>query len=120
MKSYIRELLILGLVVFIIYALIPTEQLNVIESKGTDFQDSFGLHSSTYGLNQSDIDDFLDDRLSDYNQYGRFQEYYSPSIRDTYFALYVLDAIGKLHLIDEEAILNYFKISNNSIFVIFD
>ncbi len=107
MKSYIRELLILGLVVFIIYALIPTEQLNVIESKGTDIQDSFGLHSSTYGLNQSGIDDFLDDRLSDYNQYGRFQEYYSPSIRDTYFALYVLDAIGKLHLIDEEAILNY-------------
>ena len=65
------------------------------------------INSSASGLNQSNINDLLDDRISDYNQYGCFQEYYSPSIRDTYFALYVLDAIGKLHQIDEGKVLQY-------------
>ncbi len=65
------------------------------------------LSSSVSGLNQSSIDELLDEKLNDYNQYGHFQEYYTPSIRDTYFALYVLETIGKLDQIDNSSILDY-------------
>jgi len=65
------------------------------------------IKTSESGLNQSEIDALLNGRLEKYNQYGHFEEYYAPSIRDTYFALYVLDAIEKLNQTDEGVFYNY-------------
>lgn len=59
------------------------------------------------GYNQTEIDDLLDGRLGDYSQYGGFQEFYEPSLRDTYFALYVLDSLGKLDQINATATRQY-------------
>ena len=73
------------------------------------------INSSASGLNQSEINDLLDGRLAKYNLYGHFEEYYVPSIRDTYFALYILDAIGKLNQTDKVAISNYIMNHYNAI-----
>ncbi len=104
-----QKILIGNLIIFIVgmsgfISLLSSKKMVSIDFSQANIK---RIDSSEYGLNQSNVDDLLDDRLSDYNQYGCFQEYYSPSIRDTYFALYVLDAISKLHQIDEGKVLQY-------------
>ncbi len=104
-----HKILIGSLIIFIFGMAGFISILSSNKTVSTDFSQANMkcINSSASGLNQSNINDLLDDRISDYNQYGCFQEYYSPSIRDTYFALYVLDAIGKLHQIDEGKALQY-------------
>lgn len=67
----------------------------------------FEKNSFASGMNQSDIENLLDDKVSDYSQQGHYTEYFTPSIRDMYFALYIADAIGKIGQIDKPWILQY-------------
>ncbi len=44
---------------------------------------------------------------ADYTTYGYYPQIYSDSLQATYYALYVLDAIGKLGDIDQQAVIDY-------------
>ncbi len=49
----------------------------------------------------------FDAKNADYATYGYYPQIYSGSLQATYYALYVLDAIGKLGNIDQQAVTNY-------------
>jgi len=117
MRKSIRKYFVMVLGFCIINASIMIGYLKNDYSVNTDINPKHDLQIrlSTSGYNQSDLDELLDGRLSDYNQSGCFQEYYTPSIRDTYFALYVLDAIDKLNRINESLILDYIMSKYDSI-----
>jgi len=110
----IKKITSLKTILFIIAFIIFFYLLPLNPSKITEGSSQYNIYSpdlSVSGFTQSDIDSLIDDKLSDYSQYGCFEEYYTPSIRDTYFALYVLDTIGKLNQINESRIKDY--IMNN-------
>ena len=49
----------------------------------------------------------FDAKNADYATYGYYPQIYSGSLQATYYALYVLDAIGKLGDINQQAVTNY-------------
>ena len=57
--------------------------------------------------NHENIDKVFDAKLNDYGSYGYFPQIYEPSLQATYYALYILDAIGKLNEIDQIAVKDY-------------
>ena len=77
-----------------------------LEDRTVDGEDLSKPWSSS-GYNQADIDDLLDGRLSDFDISGNFEQFYEPSIRDTYYALYIANALGKVSQLNGTEITNY-------------
>lgn len=46
------------------------------------------------------VTNILSDKLTEFGLKGYFTQIYEPSLQATYYALYILDAIGRLHEID--------------------
>ena len=69
--------------------------------------------------NHENIDSIFDAKLNDYGSNGYFPQTYEPSLQATYYALYILDAIGKLNQINETAIKDYIMAHYNDITRIF-
>ena len=46
-------------------------------------------------------------KIGDYDNLGYFPNVYEPSLQATYYALYILDAIGKINTINQTQILEY-------------
>ena len=57
--------------------------------------------------NNDIINSVFDARVSDYSNLGYFPQLYEPSLQATYYALYILDAIGKLNHINQSEIIDY-------------
>jgi len=57
--------------------------------------------------NQENIEAIFERKLSDYTSFGYFPQIYEPSLQATFFAIYILDALGKLELINQTDIINY-------------
>ena len=88
--------------VFIAMVMIPLGNVD----KGEMYQESSELGSKEEfigvvdlpmisAINNSQlINDILDDKVMDYNNLGYFSQYGRPSLRGTYYALYILNAIG--------------------------
>ena len=57
--------------------------------------------------NYATLESIFAQKLSDYAQLGYFPQYYKSSLQATYYALYILDVIGKLEEIDQGAVLDY-------------
>ena len=53
------------------------------------------------------IIEMFDDKYSEFMTQGFFSQKYESSIQATYYALYVLDVLGRLDTIDQIAITNY-------------
>ena len=53
------------------------------------------------------IDEIFDRKLSDYADLGYFPQKYEPSLEATYHALYVLNAIDRLDMINQEMVIEY-------------
>ena len=67
--------------------------------------------------NNDIINSVFDARVSDYSNLGYFPQLYEPSLQATYYALYILDAIGKLNHINQSEIIDYivshYEVSSN-------
>jgi len=57
--------------------------------------------------NYETIESIFAQRLMDYSQLGYFPQYYEPSLQATYYALYILNAVGMLNQIDQGYVLDY-------------
>ena len=53
------------------------------------------------------VSEILDSKLDEYNSSGYFSQIYQPSLQATYYALFILDRIGRLSDINQSRILNY-------------
>ncbi len=85
-----HKILVRSLIIFIFGMAGFISILSSNKTVSTDFSqvNMKRINSSASGLNQSEINDLLDGRLAKYNLYGHFEEYYVPSIRDTYLGGY--------------------------------
>ena len=63
--------------------------------------------ASSITNNYETIESIFTQKLADYSQLGYFPQYYEPSLQATYYALYILEAVGKLDQINKTSVLNY-------------
>ena len=75
--------------------------------KNVNLVDQKELLGSASGENYNNIQQIFNDKLSKYNTLGYFPQIYESSLQATYYALYVLDALGKLDTINQTAITEY-------------
>jgi len=72
------------------------------------------------GLNASDatnldfLNEIFDSKSADFSSNGYYSQIYSGSLQATYYALFILDSIGKLDEIDQGEVLNYVMSFYNS------
>jgi hypothetical protein len=56
---------------------------------------NFDLKPKTSSIdNYETIESIFAQKLTDYSQLGYFPQYYEPSLQATYYALYILEALG--------------------------
>ena len=58
-------------------------------------------------VNYDNIEEMLDYKKDIYNELGYYPQNSTPSLQATYFALYILNAIGRLDRIDQDAVTNF-------------
>jgi len=75
--------------------------------------------SSSVENNYNLIQKMFSRKLNDYDALGYFPQIYTPSLQATYYALFILDSIGKLNSINNTAVLEYILSYYNEIEGIF-
>ena len=75
---------------------------------------NFDTPKSSDVTNLEIIESIFDSKNDDYITYGYYSQLYSDSLQATYYALSVLDAIGKLDEIDQGEVSNYVMSFYNS------
>jgi len=63
--------------------------------------------SSSSPNNYDIIEEMFENKLENYSKLGYFPQVYESSLQSTYYALYILEALGKLGKIDSNEITNY-------------
>ncbi|MFX0148906.1 MAG: hypothetical protein ACFE8E_14295, partial [Candidatus Hodarchaeota archaeon] len=63
--------------------------------------------ASTMKTNFQIIQEIFTQKKSDYNSLGYFPQRYIPSLQATYYAIFILDALGKLDQINQTELTNY-------------
>ena len=76
--------------------------------------ENFNLLALSDASNLEILQSVFDAKNADYTTYGYYPQIYSDSLQATYYALYVLDAIGELGDIDQQAITDYILSFYNS------
>jgi prenyltransferase beta subunit len=76
--------------------------------------DNFDTLKSSDATNIEIIEYIFDSKNDDYSTYGYYPQIYSDSLQATYYALSVLDSIGKLSEIDQGEVINYIMSFYNS------
>ena len=66
-----------------------------------------GLKTSSDLENYQIIEDIFSQKLSDYSNLGYFRQTYESSIQATYYALYILNALGRLDQVNQTEIESY-------------
>jgi len=108
----VRLLLLLLIMGFSIPINITIPSQIELNSRNTLYMDSFLARDeespSKSSLSHDDkIEEMFDRKLADFNAFDHFPQYYRPSLQATYHALYVLNALGRLNLINSTATINY-------------
>ena len=88
-----------------------SNQSNTFEE---NYMDQDGSPESATGTNYNNIQKIFNDKLSKYNSLGYFPQFYDSSLQATYYALYILDVLGKLDTINQTAITEYILSYYNS------
>ena len=80
-----------------------------IQEQLEDRRNDFDLEpkASSTKNNYELIESIFTQKLADYTQLGYFPQYYEPSLQATYYALYILEAVGELDQINQTSILDY-------------
>ncbi|MFX1298566.1 MAG: hypothetical protein ACFFD2_27375, partial [Promethearchaeota archaeon] len=69
-------------------------------------------------LNNNEIvESIFNSKVDDYSNFSYYPQIYESSLQATYYALYILNALGKLDIINQTAIVNYilshYEVSSN-------
>ena len=96
--------------------LIPVNISNIVRTEMNNgnvlIMDSFlkqeeNLHLRSSTSHEDKLEGMFDRKLTDFNSLDFFPQYYMNSLQATYHALSVLDAIGKLDMLNSTEIINY-------------
>ena len=75
---------------------------------------NFDALKSSDATNLEIIESIFDSKSNDYTTYGYYPQIYSDSLQATYYALFILDSIGKLDEIDQGEVITYIMSHYNS------
>ena len=79
-----------------------------VQEQLEDTQKNLELEPKTSSIdNYETIESIFTQKLTDYSQLGYFPQYYEPSLQATFYALYILEAVGLLNQIDQAHVLDY-------------
>ena len=94
------------------------------KSNHTNFSEEFfidqnlipesAIPQSATSENHNNIEKILNEKLSNYSALGYFPQIYESSLQATYYALYILETIGKLDTINQSAMTEYIISHYNS------
>ena len=113
MKKYLLHSSIYLIVFCSIFSEIPINNAFIsdsvlIQEQSEVTPNNFNLKPKTSSIdNYETIETIFAQKLTDYSQLGYFPQYYDPSLQATYYALYILEAVGLLNQIDQGLVLDY-------------
>ena len=108
-KNLKKALVYYSIVVLIFSAIYTEGVLN-----NTTNSDFYNLSTAQNSSNLEILKAVFDAKNIEYATNGYYSQIYSDSLQATYYALYVLDAIGKLGDIDQQAVTDYIMTFYNS------
>lgn len=78
-----------------------------IDSNNTDYSFNPKNLSTSAVINSDIINSIFEAKIQDYNNNSYYSQVYEPSLQATYYGLYILNVLGKLHTINKTNILSY-------------
>jgi len=97
-----------------LFLLIPIFQINegvnricLNQDKTLNDVENYRKPCASSRQNSEIIDDVFSQKLADYSSSGYFPQIYESSLQGTYYALYILNATGKLNQVNQSKILSY-------------
>ena len=114
-----KHRVLVSLVLILILAYFLTIGIKSVAIPDDRQNKNFDLFETFDTSNLEMLQSVFDAKKADYATYGYYPQIYSDSLQATYYALYVLDAIGGLGDIDQQAVINYimsFYNTNSHIF----
>ena len=115
MKTKIlKKGLVVIAVLIVVSAYFSVISVNSSPIPGERQNDNFDLLTTSDSSNLEILEASFDAKNAEYATNGYYSQVYSDSLQATYYALYVLNAIGKLDDIDQQAVINYIMTFYNS------
>ncbi len=105
---------LVSLVLIVVLAYLSTIGIKSVAIPNERQNENFNLLALSDASNLEILQSVFDAKNADYATYGYYPQIYSDSLQATYYALYVLDAIGELGDIDQQAIIDYIMSFYNS------
>ncbi len=104
----LKMVIIMGILCSILASLItPLGQTHLNITLQKDAPHTLNSPRISAGECYDAINDMFDDKYSEFTSQGYFSQNYESSLQATYYALYILDVLGKLDTIDLLATTNY-------------
>ncbi len=110
---------LVSVVLIVILAYFSTIGIKSVANPSDRVNENLDLLESSDVSSLEMLQAVFDAKNADYAAYGYYPQIYSSSLQATYYALYVLDAIGKLGDIDQQAVIDYILSFYNSSSYIF-
>ena len=86
----------------------PVSESVLTQDQHEGTQNNIDLELKTSSIdNYETIESVFAQKITDYSQLGYFPQHYEPSLQATYYALYILEALGMLNQIDQGQVLDY-------------
>ena len=114
MMKWKKNRVLISIVLIVVLAYFSTISIKSVANPGERQNKNFDLLATSDTSNLEILEEIFDAKNADYAIYGYYPQIYSDSLQATYYALYVLDAIGKLGDIDQQAVVNYIMSFYNS------
>jgi len=115
MRSQKKKIIaIIGVIsiVFLACFLSATNKSTTAPIAATDV--NFDALNASEGTNLEFINEIFDSKSADFSSNGYYSQIYSGSLQATYYALFILDSIGKLDEIDQGQVIDYIMSHYNS------
>ena len=98
---------LVSIVLIVVLAYFSTISITSVATPGERQNENFDLLATSDTSNLEILEAVFDAKNADFATYGYYSQIYSGSLQATYYALYILDAIGKLGGIDQQAAIDY-------------
>ncbi len=109
-----RPRVLVSIVLIVVLAYFSTIGIKSVAIPNERQSENFDLLAISDTSNLEILQSVFDAKNADYATYGYNPQIYSDSLQATYYALYTLDAIGKLGDIDQQAVTDYILSFYNS------
>jgi len=117
--KYKKPRVLVCVILIVVLAYFSTIGIKSVATPDERQNENFDLLATSDTSNLEMLQSIFEAKNADYATYGYYPQIYSGSLQATYYALYVLDAIGKLGDINQQAVIDYilsFYNSSSSIF----